>query len=91
MPHSQASPIRTELQQKGFTKDAVVVECANPRCDHKVTCKWTRNPEPGRNFQRPIIQLPEDWQVVLTYGTDKQDVLCPDCHPGDLPEGILLL
>lgn len=90
MRPSPPSPIRTELQQAGYTKDAVVVECANPSCDHKVTCKWTRNQEPGRNFQRPIIQIPDDWRVVFTYGSDKQDVLCPTCDPAELPEGILL-
>jgi hypothetical protein len=84
--------IRTELERKGYTKDSVVVHCCV--CQKPVTCKWSRNKTPGMNFGRPLIELPEDWKVIMTYGFTKQDVCCPDCtieekttsiHYGNLP------
>lgn len=87
---ASTAPLRTELADKGYTKDAVVVECANPYCDHKVVCKWTRCTTRGINFGRPVIEIPPDWTAVLTYGASKQDVLCPSCDISDLPQGILL-
>lgn len=79
---------RSELEQKGYTKDAVIVSCCV--CKKSVTCKWSRNSQRGMNYGRPMIELPEDWKVILTYGSTKQDVCCPNCTPDDLGEGILL-
>lgn len=87
-PLGSVQRIGTTLEVNGYTKDAVIVECANPRCDHKVTCKYTRRTE-GRNVGQPLIQIPEDWKVCYTYGDTKQDVLCPTCGVSDLPGGSL--
>lgn len=86
---ARVAPIRSELQRKGYTKDAVVVKCCV--CRKEVVCKWTRNTTPGINYGRPLIQLPDDWKVILTYGTTKQDTCCPNCDPNDIKEGVLLL
>lgn len=83
-----AHPLNTELQRKGYTKDSVLVSCSV--CAKTEVCKWTRNKTPGMNYGRPLIELPEDWKVILTYGSTKQDVCCQDCTPDDLKEGILV-
>lgn len=85
---ARATPIRTELEQKGYTRDAVVVHCVV--CNKSEVCKWSRNKTPGKNFGRPLIEIPPDWKVILTYGDSKQDLLCPDCDPNELQEGVLL-
>lgn len=77
------------LAEDGFTSDRVEVAC--DVCGRKVVCKWRRNDAPGINNGRPLIELPDDWKVMLTYGTTKQDVICDRCHPYEsdlLPWGM---
>lgn len=86
--HLSTSQVRTELEVKGYNSDVVYVRCI--QCRRKATCKWKRNPTPGKNYGRPMIELPEDWKVIFTYGDSKQDVMCDRCDPQELQEGILL-
>jgi len=81
---------RVELIEKGYTKDRVLVECCC--CHRRVECKWKRNTTPGINYGRPLIELPEDWKVIVTYGSTKQDVLCNTCDYEEFKEhmGIIL-
>ena len=79
---SRVKPLGSELQRKGYTKDVVVISCAN--CGKKVTCKWERNMTPGIHFGRPRIHIPEDWKVMYTMGDTKQEVLCDKCMPQEV-------
>jgi hypothetical protein len=73
---------RSELERKGYTNDEVIVSCA--MCHKKVTCHYTRNPNPGPRHGQPLIELPEDWKVIYTMGDKEQATLCDTCDPNEL-------
>lgn len=66
----------------GYTKDTVDIKCEV--CGKEETCHWTRNKTPGMNLGRPMIELPDDWKVIMDFVKGEQKPLCPNCHPEEL-------